>query len=148
MVAQHEPQNINTLNIPWHKAPLSLLEDEKQLFFRQEGKVSRHRIGEVLWSSRTPGSQLLIISGKVRLVQEPGRSALEPGKSVILEPEDWIGDTLELAGQWKARAASQEVVVVFWRSDLWQDVATTELEEFWADLRWRYQPLDPRLPIP
>lgn len=148
MVAQHERQNIYTLNLPWDEAPLSLLEDEQQLFFRQQAQVSRHRTGEVLWSSRTPGSQILIISGKVRLVQEPGRSALESGKSVMLKPGDWIGDALELAGQWKARAVSQEVVVVFWRSDLWQDVATTELEEFWADLRWRYQPLDPRLPHP
>jgi len=148
MITQHERQDIYRLNLPWDERPLSLLDDEQKLFFRQQAQVSRHQTGEVLWSSRAPGSQLFIISGKVRLMQELGRSTLEPGKSVVLKPGHWIGDTLELAGHWKARAVSQEVVVVFWQSDLWQNAANAELEDFWADLRWRYQPLDPRLPHP
>lgn len=146
MVAQTERQDIYALNLPWDEPPLSLLDDEQQLWFQQQAQVSRHRTGEVLWSSRTGGSQLLVISGKVRLVQEPGRSALESGRSLLLKAGDWFGDALELAGHWKARAASKQVVVVFWPSQLWQDVATAELEDFWTDLRWHYQPLDPRLP--
>ncbi|MEP0982915.1 cysteine peptidase family C39 domain-containing protein [Leptolyngbya sp. AS-A5] len=148
MVVQQERQDIYALNLPWDEPPLSLLNDEQQLFFRQEAQVSCHQMGEVLWSSRTPGSQLLVISGKVRLVQEPRRSALEAEKSVTLKPGDGCGDALELVGYWKARAASKKVVVVFWQFNLWQDVTTHELKSFWADLRWRYQPLDPRLPHP
>lgn len=148
MVAQHDRQDIYTLNLPWDEPPLSLLEDEQQLWLRQQAQVSRHSTGEILWSSHTQSRQLFVISGKVRLVQEPGKSALEAGKSVVLKPGDWVGDVLELAGHWKARAASKEVVVVSWQADAWQDGATTELEAFWADLRWRYQPLDPRLPHP
>ena len=145
MVAQ---PSIYTLNLPWDEAPLRVLEDEQKLQFRQEAQVSRHVTGEVLWSSQTPGSQLLVLAGNVRLVQEKGNSALEPGKSVLLKPGDWFGDALELVGQWKARAASKEVVVAFWQSDLWQEVSSPTLSDFWTDLRWRYQPLDPQLRHP
>lgn len=140
--------DIHTLNLPWEQAPLSLLTDEQKLHFREQAQLSRHTRGEILWSSQAPGSQLLLLAGKVRLVQEKGTSALEPGKSVLLEPGDWFGDALELVGQWKVRAASSEVVVIFWRSHLWQEATSSTLHNWWADLRWRYQPLDPRLPHP
>jgi HlyB family type I secretion system ABC transporter len=145
MVAQTD---IYTLNLPWDELPLSVLEDKQKLHFRQHAQISRHTTGEVLWSSQTPGSQLLLLAGNIRLVQEKGNSALEPGKSVLLEPGDWFGDALELVGQWKARAASKEVVVAFWQSDLWQEADSPLLHEVWADLRWRYQPFDPQLPYP
>ncbi len=57
MVAQQERQHIYTLNLPWDAPPLILLDAEQQLLFRQQAQVSRHRTGEILWSSRTPGSQ-------------------------------------------------------------------------------------------
>jgi Peptidase C39 family len=145
MVAQ---PSIYTLNLPWDEAPLRMLEDEQKLQFRQQAQVSRHTTGEVLWSSQTLGSQLLVLSGNVRLVQEKGTSALEPGKSILLKAGDWIGDALNLVGKWKARATSKEVVVAFWRSDLWQKADSPALHDFWADLRWRYQPLDPQLRHP
>jgi ATP-binding cassette subfamily B protein len=145
MIAQPD---IYTLNLPWDESPLNLLEDEQKLQFKQQVQISRHRTGEPLWSSQTPGCQILVLAGKVRLVQEKGSSALEPGKSVLLKPGDWFGDRLELAGNWKARAASQEVVVALWRSDEWQHVTTPDLQDFWESVRWRYQPIDPRLPHP
>ncbi|MBD2077083.1 type I secretion system permease/ATPase [Phormidium sp. FACHB-592] len=145
MVAQTD---IYTLNLPWDELPLNLLEDEQKLHFRQHAQISRHTTGEVLWSSQTPGSQLLVLAGKVRLVQAKGTSALEPGKSVLLKPGDWFGDALELVGQWKARAASKEVVIAFWQSDLWREADSPLLRKVWTDLRWRYQPLDPQLPHP
>ena len=145
MVAQTD---VYTLNLPWDEPPLNLLADEQKLHFRQQAQISRHTTGEVLWSSQTPGSQLLLLAGNVRLVQAKGTSALEPGNSVLLKPGDWFGDALELVGQWKARAASKEVVVAFWQSGLWQEAAAPLLHEVWADLRWRYQPLDPQLPHP
>ncbi|MBW4690945.1 MAG: peptidase domain-containing ABC transporter [Lyngbya sp. HA4199-MV5] len=143
MVAQTD---VYTLNLPWDELPLSLLADEQKLSFRQHAQISRHTTGEVLWSSQTPGSQLLLLAGNVRLVQAKGASVLEPGKSVLLKPGSWFGDALALAGDWRARAASKEVVVAFWRSDLWQEAASPLLHEVWADLRWRYQPFDPQLP--
>jgi ATP-binding cassette subfamily B protein len=145
MVAQPE---IYTLNLPWDEAPLSWLEDEQKLQFKQQVQISRHTTGEPLWSSQTPGCQILVLVGKVRLVQEKGSSALELGKSILLKPGDWIGDRLELAGNWKARAASKEVVVALWQSDRWQEVATPDLQNFWESIRWRYQPADPKLPHP
>ncbi|MBW4422523.1 MAG: peptidase domain-containing ABC transporter [Myxacorys californica WJT36-NPBG1] len=140
--------DIHTLNLSWDEPPLSLLTDKQKLQFREHAQVSRHARGEVLWSSQTPGSQLLLLVGNVRLVQEKGTSALEPGKSVLLKPGNFFGDHLKLVGDWKARAASQEVVVVFWRSHLWQEAASPTLHDWWAEVRWRYQPLDPRLRHP
>ncbi|UIE38136.1 peptidase domain-containing ABC transporter [Leptodesmis sichuanensis] len=145
MVAQPE---IYTLNLPWDEAPLCLLEDQQKLQFRQQVQISRHTTGEPLWSSQTPGCQILVLAGKVRLVQEKGSSVLEPGKSILLKSGDWFGDRLELAGNWKARAASKEVVVALWQSNDWQEIATPDLQDFWESVRWRYQPVDPRLPHP
>ena len=70
--------DVYTLNLPWDELPLSLLEGEQKLHFRQHAQISRHSTGEVLWSSQTPGNQLLLLAGNVRLVQEKGTSALEP----------------------------------------------------------------------
>jgi ATP-binding cassette subfamily B protein len=141
-------QDIYTLNLPWDEAPLNLLNSEQQIQFREAAQVGHYSIGEVLWSSRSPGNQFLIISGKVRLVQEPGQSVLESGQKVLLEPGDWFGDTLELAGHWQARTASKEVVVIHWQSRNWRYAASLELNEYWEGLRWQYQPYDPNLPHP
>lgn len=146
MIVQRAGKDIYIQDLPWDEQPLNLLEDEQQLEFRQLAQVSQHTTGEILWSSQTRGGQFLVLAGKVRLVQETGETALEPGKTIVLKPGAWFGDQLGLVGHWKARAANNQVVVVFWQSDLWQDAATSELEEFWEDLRWQYQPLDPRLP--
>jgi ATP-binding cassette subfamily B protein len=140
--------SIHTINLPWDQQPLNLLNGEQQIQFKRSAQVSRHTIGEILWSTQNPGGQGFIITGEVRLIQEAGKSVLEPGKQVLLKPGDWFGDLLELAGHWRARAASQEVVVAFWPSEDWYGVAFPELQEFWERQRWRYQPYDPKLPHP
>jgi hypothetical protein len=93
MVAQID---VYTLNLPWDERPLNLLADQQQLHFRQHVQISRHTTGEVLWSNHSPGGQLLLLAGKVRLVQASGAAVLEPGKSVLLKPGDWFGDALAL----------------------------------------------------
>ena len=140
--------DVYTLNLSYDEAPLGLLNHQQQLNFRRAAQVTRHTTGETLWSSEQAGGQLLLISGKVRLVQKPGRSTLESGKKVLLKPGDWFGDLLELAGQWEARASSREVVVVFWPAKDWNAVNTPELRQFWDLQRWRYQPADPQIPHP
>ena len=133
--------NIWTLNLFWDEPPLDLLTDDQKLQFKQSAQVSRHILGDILWSTQNPGGHLLLVSGKVKLIQESG-------KKIVLKPGDWFGDLLELAGHWHARAASQEVVVVLWRSLDWYDVATPDLREEWEERRWQYQPFDVRLPHP
>jgi hypothetical protein len=67
MVAQSDRsarQDIYTLNLPWEQPPLSLLDDQQQLDLRQQAQVSHHITGEILWSSRAPGSQLLIVASQ------------------------------------------------------------------------------------
>lgn len=140
--------DIYTLNLSYNEPPLSWLSHRQQLDLQKSAQVTRHTTGETLWSSAQAGGQLLVISGKVRLVQKPGRSTLEPGKKVLLKAGDWFGDLLNLAGEWEARASSREVVVIFWPTQEWQAVQTSELKTFWEALRWQYQPADPRRPHP
>lgn len=148
MIGQQAGKDLYTQSLPWDEQPLSLLTDEQQLDFRQQAQVNQHVTGEIIWSSQTPGRQFLVLAGKVRLVKETGKTDLEPGKTIVLRPGAWFGEQLDLVGHWKARAASSQVVVAFWQSEIWQDTATPELEEFWENLRWQYQPLDPQLPHP
>ncbi len=107
-------------------------------------------MGQLLWSNPNQGNQqvILVISGEVRLVQEKGKSALETGASIRLKAGAWIGDSLELVGNWKARAASREVTTIVWQLEDWQAVESLDLVDFWAELCWNYQPLDPNLPYP
>jgi len=123
-----------TIDLPWDAPPLSFLNPEQQVQFKREAQVLRFNIGEMLWSSEEmSGAQLLVISGKVRLVPEEG-------KSIVLRPGDWLGDLLHLPGFWKARAADKEVVVVRWRLDLWLGLSSSDMERFWVVQQRRYQP--------
>ncbi|MGB3291871.1 MAG: peptidase domain-containing ABC transporter [Phormidesmis sp.] len=140
--------DLHTQNLPWDELPLAGLTSEQQLRFKSTAQLSHHTLGEMLWSTQSSGMQLLVLRGKVRLVQQPGKSALMPGQKVLLQPGDWLGDLLELAGHWRAIAASQNVLVVYWPSLDWYESASPELREFWEETRWRYQPFDPKLPHP
>ncbi|MBD0267453.1 MAG: peptidase domain-containing ABC transporter [Cyanobacteria bacterium Co-bin8] len=140
--------DVHTQNLPWDELPLVELSSSQQVYFKQTAQFGHHKTGEVLWSTRNPGMQFLILRGKVRLVPQKSKSILEPGKKVLLQPGDWFGDLLELAGHWDAVAANQDVLVVFWPSLDWYDVASAELRQFWESVRWRYQPFDPKLPHP
>lgn len=128
--------------LAWDAPPLALLNPEQQIQFKQEAETRRYSLGEMLWSTDSPGSQLLVLAGKVRLVPEEGQS-------IILKPGDWLGDLLELPGFWKARAADKEVVVVQCRAELWRAARSAELERFWSMQRSRVQPptADSRKPI-
>jgi ATP-binding cassette subfamily B protein len=118
-------------NLPWSEPPLALLSPEQQVQFRNQAEMRQYKLGEVIWSSDTPGSQIFILNGKVRLVSDEG-------DSVLLQPGDWIGDLFDLPG-YKARAAST-VEAVVWRSDDWSTIDAPALSRYWASQRNRYQP--------
>ncbi|MBE9178356.1 type I secretion system permease/ATPase [Oculatella sp. LEGE 06141] len=120
-------------NITWDAPPLSWLKPDQQIQIKNEAEQQRYALGEVIWSTEGPVGQLLVVSGNVRLVPDDG-------KSLVLKPGDWFGDVTGLSNQWKARAASKEVVVLRWSVETWQAVASPELRQFWQTLRSRYQP--------
>lgn len=90
--------DIHTQNLPWDDLPLAELTPRQQLQFKATVKFSHHTLGETLWSTQSSGVQILLLRGKVRLVQQAGKSALMPGQKVLLKPGGF-GDLLELAGQ-------------------------------------------------
>ena len=139
---------VRTQNLPWDEWPLAGLTSTQQLHFKDTAQFSSHRNTEVLWSTRNPGMHCLVLRGKVRLVPIKNSSLMPASKRVLLQPGDWFGDLLELAGHWQAVAVGPEVVVVFWPSQDWYSAATSELRDFWEATRWRYQPFDPKLPHP
>ncbi len=126
-------------NVAWTKPPLSFLSPEQQVKCRSAADIRQYQLGDVLWSSDTPGSQILLLSGKVRLVGDDGQS-------VLLKPGDWFGDLLELSG-YKARAASQ-VEAVVWRSASWHELDSASLTAYWARQRNRYLPQSDTTPKP
>jgi ATP-binding cassette subfamily B protein len=134
--------NDQTIDLPWDSPPLSYLSLEQQVKFKQAAQVRRYSLGEMLWSTEQSGDQILVLTGKVRLVPEEGAS-------ILLKPGDWLSDRLQLPGFWKARAADKDVVVALWRADLWNSVISADLEQFWNSQKGRYQPQTPisRQPI-
>jgi ATP-binding cassette, subfamily B, bacterial len=125
--------NDRIADLPWNAPPLSFLNPEQQVRFKQAAETRRFSLGEMIWSTENPGAQLLVISGKVRLVPEEGAS-------IMLKPGDWLGDLLDLPGFWKARAADRDVLVAIWTPDLWNTINSSDLERFWSLQRTRYQP--------
>jgi HlyB family type I secretion system ABC transporter len=129
-------------SIQWDAPPLCWLTPEQQLTVKDQAKPQTFALGEVIWSNDTPGYEFLVISGNVRLVPDEG-------KSTVLKSGDWFGDFPELTDQWKARAASKEVVVLRWHSDVWAGLSSaTEIKQFWLSLRSRYQPQFSDAPLP
>lgn len=120
-------------SLPWEAPPLCFLSSEQQVRFKQKAEIRNYGLGQVIWSSDAPGTQLLVLSGKVRLVPEEGQST-------ILKTGDWLGDALNLKGYWKARASSDNVQVAQWSGDLWSEVMLPDVERFWSTQRTRYQP--------
>lgn len=80
-------------DLPWDVPPLSFLNPDQQVQFKQAATIRRFSLGDMLWSTDEPGSQLLVVTGKVRLVPEEGQSTL-------LKKGDWLGDRLDLPGFW------------------------------------------------
>lgn len=148
--------NDQSKNLAWDVLPLSLLSPEQQIKFKDRASARSYILGEIIWATDSPqgtvdsnngakgkssGSQFLVISGRVRLVPEQG-------ESVVLKKGDWFGDLLELSGAWKVRASSKDVVVLHWNSDLWTSGASSEIKQFWASLKSRYQPITNDAPQP
>ncbi len=80
---------------------------------------SVYRLGEKIWSNEIGGYQFLIVAGKVRLREEGVGKPL-----AALEVGDWFGDLQKLSADFKAVAASKEVVVVCWDTALWAEFST------------------------
>ncbi len=127
-------------NLPWETPPLCFLSPDQQVQFKTKAEIRQFKLGQVLWSEETPGIQMIVLSGKVRLVSERG-------ETTVLKPGEWIGDLLELPG-WKARAASNDVVAVIWTADSFDTLRSQDVDRFWAIQRTRYQPQSDISPQP
>jgi HlyB family type I secretion system ABC transporter len=130
-----------TIDLPWGVPPLSFLSPEQQVQFKQSAELRRMGLGELLWATDTPGSQMLVLSGKVRLVPEEG-------PSTVIKSGDWLGDLLHLPGYWKARTADKDVLVAVWTSAQWQSIASSDLDRFWTLQATRYLPQTSSTPEP
>ena len=120
-------------SVKWDAPPLCWLTPEQQLKAKEKAQLRRCKLGEVIWSTELPGQEFLILEGTVRLLPDEG-------KPVLLKAGDWFGDFPELTDQWKARAASKEVVLLEWNTEFWEQLSLPEIRQFWLTLRSRYQP--------
>ncbi len=130
-------------NFSWNEPPFCWLNPQQQVELKTQAETLAYSLGEKIWFTEAVGYQFLVVSGKVRLREE------ETGEPLaLLKAGDWFGDLLELSGQFKAVAASKEVVVVRWQATLWTENSCPEIEQFWQQLRSRYQPEISQTPQP
>ncbi len=126
----------------WSELPLCLLSPDQQIQVINQAQTDCYTVGNLIWSTDSPGNQFLIISGNVRLREDGKSKAL-----ATLTAGDWFGDLLELSGDLKA-VASKNVEVVRWDAAVWQNADSIELNRFWQQERSRYQPIEASLPQP
>ncbi|MDM9583021.1 type I secretion system permease/ATPase [Nostoc sp. GT001] len=116
-------------SLPWNQPPLSWLTPEQQSRLENECQTRQYRLGEKIWSNDVGGYQFLIVAGKVRLREEG------VGKPIAaLDAGDWFGDFQKLSADFKAVAASKEVIVVCWETALWAEFSHPQIQEFWQAL--------------
>ncbi len=120
------PRTSVLASLPWNQPPLCWLTPEQQSQLQNQSETLLFRLGEKIWSREAVGYQFLIISGKVRLREEGVGKPL-----VALEAGDWFGDLINFPVECKAVASSKEVVVMRWNRDLWAELSTPQIEEFW-----------------
>lgn len=126
----------------WEEIPFCLLNPQQQIEVRNQAQIRQYSVGNVIWSTDSPGNQFLIVSGKVRLREDGKSKAL-----ATLTAGHWFGDLLNLSGQFQA-VASNDVEVVRWDAAVWTRISSAEINRFWHELRSRYQPQDANTPQP
>ncbi|MEO1430884.1 MAG: type I secretion system permease/ATPase, partial [Cyanobacteria bacterium J06633_8] len=110
----------------WSQPPLCWLSDEQKTLLQNQSDILDFRLGEKIWSQEAVGYQFLIVSGKVRLREEG------IGKPIAaLKAGEWFGNLNNYPTECKAVAASKEVVVLRSNTDLWAELSTPQIEEFW-----------------
>ncbi|MBI1242920.1 type I secretion system permease/ATPase [Umezakia ovalisporum] len=118
---------VNALaSIPWNQPPLSSLTSEQKSQLQNQAQVCFYGLGEKIWSTGAGSYQFFIFTGKVRLREEKQGQVLE-----TLQTGDWFGDLCELAIDYKAVAASKEVILLCWDTSLWAEVSASEMAELW-----------------
>ncbi|MBD2436532.1 peptidase domain-containing ABC transporter [Nostoc sp. FACHB-110] len=139
------------VEIPWHQAPFCWLSNEQKAQLQQQLSVQNYQLGEKIWSTQNRGYQYYIITGKVRLRQEEDSLAL-----AALQTGDWFGDLAKIPVDYKAVAASKEVIVACWNSALWAEFSTPEIEQFFLGANTEHPAasnsapltLEPQIPLP
>ncbi|MEH2374174.1 type I secretion system permease/ATPase [Nostoc sp.] len=116
-------------SLPWNQPPLCWLTPEQQSQLQNEFQTRQYRLGEKIWSNDVGGYQFLIVSGKVRLREEGVSKPI-----AALDAGDWFGDLQKLSADFKAVAASKEVILVCWDSALWAEFSHPQIQEFWQIL--------------
>ncbi|MEH2158150.1 type I secretion system permease/ATPase [Nostoc sp.] len=129
-ILENESLRLKVLaSLPWNQPPLCWLTPEQQSRLENECQTRQYRLGEKIWSNDVGGYQFLIVAGKVRLREEG------VGKPIAaLDVGDWFGDFQKLSADFKAVAASKEVVVVCWETALWAEFSHPQIREFWQVL--------------
>ncbi|MDZ8027919.1 MAG: peptidase domain-containing ABC transporter [Nostoc sp. SerVER01] len=147
-------------SLPWNQPPLCWLTPEQQLRLQDESQARQYRLGDKIWSSDIGGYQFLIVAGKVRLRDgranpSSGLSQERVGKSIAaLDAGDWFGDLQKLSADFKAVAASKEVIVLSWETALWAEFSHPQIQEFWQALPVEREPqketfsFSPTVPLP
>ncbi|MEH1820838.1 MAG: type I secretion system permease/ATPase [Nostoc sp.] len=116
-------------SLPWSQPPLCWLTPEQKSQLENESQTRQYRLGEKIWSNDIGGYQFLIVAGKVRLREEG------IGKPIAaLDAGDWFGDLQKLSADFKAVAASKEVIVICWDTALWTEFSHPQIQEFWQAL--------------
>lgn len=124
----------------WSCGVLSLFTEEQQLRLAETVQFTRHRLGEILWSTEAVGEQCLLVSGKAILFVAKG-NPIE--KRHWLPPNACFGDLLPLPEHGQVKAASSEVVVARWKSRDWSSQEhLSRLRGFLEEERRRYQLYD------
>lgn len=125
-LVENESLKISVLaTLPWNQPPLGWLTPEQQSQLQNRSETRRYKLGEKIWSKQEGIYQFFIVSGKVRLREEGVGTPL-----ATLEAGDWFGELHSSSVDFKAVAASKEVIVVRWDKALWAEFSTPQIEQF------------------
>lgn len=132
--------------LKWSSGILSFLPDDHQTEFADQVRFTRHKLAEVLWSTDFPGEHCILVSGQAALYLNKG----EPDETKHwLKQGDSFGDLLNLGERVQIKAASPEVAIARWRTEVWSNSDRLNyLRDFLEEERQRYPPEASEQPQP
>ncbi|MGD1905480.1 MAG: peptidase domain-containing ABC transporter [Leptolyngbyaceae cyanobacterium] len=124
----------------WGDKPLSILSNDQKIQLKQHGERLSFSLGDKLWPISQSEHQYCIVSGRATL-----RNASNRRKLLTLRSGDLFGSLVDLSGL-EITASDDEVIVVRWPREVWDDLLSPDLQLFWALLDAKYQPNPSRIP--
>jgi ATP-binding cassette, subfamily B, bacterial len=120
------------VDIPWHEPPFCFVAEEQRPLLQQSAQLLRYNMGDLISEQPLFYDMFWVMSGNVRLKDDQGT------KIALLNQGDWFGTLITPPVAIKVTASTGGATLLGWNVDLWINLDSLELQDFWQEQQARY----------